>query len=50
MMAPAERAALMAIFSMGWMEDEEAVVVMKGTAKPVLNAYKQRLEQKNTPV
>jgi len=35
---------------MGWMEDEEAVVVMKGTAKPVLNAYKQRLEKKNTPI
>ena len=30
MMAPAERAALMAMLSMGCMDDEEAVVVMWG--------------------
>jgi hypothetical protein len=33
---------------MGWIEEEEAVV-MGAIGKPVLNAYKQRLMQKNTP-
>jgi hypothetical protein len=38
----------MAILSMGWMEEEEAMV-MGEIGKPVLNAYKQRLSAKNTP-
>ena len=32
------------------MDDVEAEVVMRGSGKPVLNAYKQRLKQKNAPV
>jgi hypothetical protein len=45
MMVPAARAALMAILSMGWMEEEEAMV-MGAIGKPVLNANKQRLSAK----
>ena len=45
MIVPAARAALMAILSMGWMEEEEAVF-MGAIGKPVLNAYKQRLSAK----
>ena len=33
MIEPAARAALMAILSMGWMEDEEAVMVMRGDSQ-----------------